>query len=453
MRLIASARPHCYFRRKNRSNLMSQGTTMTIKSGVDTAQSSSETSAAPGVSASTEPTADAWPAAEVLEVIPTPRRLSAGARLRQRLQPAGALLADAAGDLKSRLSAIDFKQVKSVIPGFGGNPELPVDEDGAAANESTPGEAAAEQPAPDAERSNGRLRELAVVSRSKLNSSLAQIAVGSAPIINKGQQVAERIAARLAIRADLAFLPKASKIKGAFRDVQGFVQRIVIDEPLAAGAQAAAWVDSHDPKGRFAAVTTRMTAWNEERAGDVPADEPVTDAATAPTVEVAPRRRSRATKPTDALKPSARKPAARKPAVKEPAAKEPAAKEPAVKKPAAKKPAARKPAAKKLRSAPEVEPDAQVSAAENKAPAAGNKAKPAATPKKKPQIASAESVAESPTPVKRVRARTPGKATEARPGAAKRTKKPQSLSAEAAGESTTMASPADAQSIRATIED
>lgn len=387
---------------------------MTKKTGVDVAQPRSETSAAPGISTSTEAAADTWPAGEVIEVIPAPRRRSAGARL-----------ADAAGDLKARLSAIDFKQVKSTIPGFRGNPEPAVAEDVAAANEPTMDGAAAEQPAADTASASGRLRELAAVSRSKLNSSLAQIAVGSAPMINKGQQVAERIAARVAVRADLAFLPKASKIKGAFRDVQGFVQRIAIDEPLAAGAQAAAWVDSHDTKGRFATVTSRMTAWHEERAGEVPADEPVTDAAAASTVEDSPRRRSRGTKPTGALKPAARKPAVRKPA-------------------------ARKPAAKKPRSAPEVEPEAQASAARKRASGAGNKAKPAAVRKKKPQIASEESVAESSTPVKRVRARTPGKAPKAATG---RTKKPQPSSAAAAGESTTMASPTDAQTIRATIED
>ncbi len=400
---------------------------MTTKPGVDAAQPRSETSAAPGISTSTEAAADTWPAVEVIEVIPAPRRRSAGARL-----------ADAAGDLKSRLSAIDFKQVKSTIPGFRGNPEPAVAEDVAAANEPTMDGAAAEQPATDTASASGRLRELAAVSRSKLNSSLAQIAEGSAPMIAKGQQVAERIAARVAVRADLAFLPKASKIKGAFRDVQGFVQRIAIDEPLAAGAQAAAWVDSHDTKGRFATVTSRMTAWHEERAGEVPADEPVTDAAATSTVEVTPRRRSRATKPTGALKPATRKAATGKTATG---------------KTATRKTATRKPAIKEPLPSPEVQPEAQASAVKKKALGAGSKAKPATARKKTPQISSEESVAESPTPVKRVRARTPGKAIEARPGAAKRTRKPQAVLAEAAGESPTEASPADAQSIRATIED
>ena len=399
---------------------------MTTKSGVDAAQPRSETSAAPGISTSTEAAADTWPAVEVIEVIPAPRRRSAGARL-----------ADAAGDLKSRLSAIDFKQVKSTIPGFRGNPERAVAEDVAAANEAAMDGAAAEQPATDTASASGRLRELAAVSRSKLNSSLAQIAEGSAPMIAKGQQVAERIAARVATRADLASLPKANVIKGAFRDVQGFVQRIVIDEPLAAGAQAAGWVDSHDAKGRFATVTRRMTAWHEERvrtaAGDAPADEPVTDAAATSTVEVTPRRRSRATKPTGALKPATRKAATGKAATGKAATGKTAIKEPP--------------------PSPEVQPEAQASAVKKKVSGAGSKAKPATARKKTLQISSEESVAESPTPVKRVRARTPGKATEARPGAAKRTRKPQALSAEAAGESPTEASPADAQSIRATIED
>jgi hypothetical protein len=435
---------------------------MTTKSGVDAAQPRSETSAAPGISTSTEAAADTWPAVEVIEVIPAPRRRSAGARL-----------ADAAGDLKSRLSAIDFKQVKSTIPGFRGNPEPAVAEDVAAANEEAMDGAAAEQPAADTASTSGRLRELAAVSRSKLNSSLAQIAEGSAPMITKGQQVAERIAARVAIRADLAFLPKASKIKGAFRDVQGFVQRMVIDEPLAAGAQAAAWVDSHDPKGRFATVTSRMTAWHEERAGEVPADEPVTDAAPASTVEDSPRRRSRGTKPTGALKTATGKTTTGKTSTRNTATRKPATKEP--------------------RPSPEVQPEAPASATRKKASGAGSKAKPATARKKTPQISSEESVAESSTPVKRVRARTPGKATKAaagrasesmtasasgsapaleadtqqaantdlapvsgskaRPGAAKRPRKPQALSSEPAGQAPTTASPADAQTLRASIED
>ncbi len=393
---------------------------MTKKSGVHKAQPYSETSAEPGISTSTERTAEAWPTLEVIEVIPTPRRRSAAASQRQRLQSTGALLADAAGDLKPKLSASDLKQVKRRIPKSRGNSELPVAEDGAAA----------EQPAPDAERSRGLLRGLAAASRSKLNSSLAQIAVGSAPMITKGQQVAGRISARVATFADLASLPKRSIVKGAFRDLQGFVQRIVIDEPLAVGSKAAGWVDSHDPKGRFAAVTSRITAWHEERAptasGDVPADGLVTDAAGTSTVEVSPRRRARGTKPTGALKP----------------------------------------ATKKTRPSPEVQPDAQASAAKKKASGSGSKAKPAAARKKKPQISSEESV-DSSTPVKRARARTPGKATKDAAGQTS-----ESLTASASGAapeletdtqqaantafapvSESTASPADAQTLRSTIED
>lgn len=188
--------------------------------------------------------------------------LVARARARAESVDTGALLAAVPGLSrwsKSRADApaIDASASETVAT-EAGTVETPSAQTAASEGTTAAGSAA---PAGSAEGSSAGDSAPAPADTSDRSwrARLAALPALATPVMAQGRQAVDKVTSLIARRAELATLPKPSRLRTGIRSLQEYVQNKAMKESAAMGSQAAEWVNRLDSKGRFAVITRHLT--------------------------------------------------------------------------------------------------------------------------------------------------------------------------------------------------
>lgn len=188
--------------------------------------------------------------------------LVARARARAESVDTGALLAAVPGLSrwsKSRADApaIDASASETVAT-EAGTVETPSAQTAASEGTTAAGSAA---PAGSAEGSSADDSATAPADTSDRSwrARLAALPALATPVMAQGRQAVDKVTSLIARRAELATLPKPSRLRTGIRSLQEYVQNKAMKESAAMGSQAAEWVNRLDSKGRFAVITRHLT--------------------------------------------------------------------------------------------------------------------------------------------------------------------------------------------------
>lgn len=175
----------------------------------------------------------------------------------QRSAPTRAWLAQSADGLvtraRARAESLDTGAMLAAVPGLSRWSKARADASATEVSASSEGTSADDRPSEDSATAP------ADTGDRNWRARLAALPELATPVMAQGRQAVDKVTSLIARRAELATLPKPSRLRTGIRSLQEYVQNKAMKESAAMGSQAAEWVNRLDSKGRFAVITRRLT--------------------------------------------------------------------------------------------------------------------------------------------------------------------------------------------------